>query len=181
MSRVAELLTAASRSGRVHTLRRGSLPDIHGFVHAVGQRFALVEPVADRLDLDGHAVIRHRDVTAVDVTPEDDFYAETLARRGLRPTPVDDLGLDSAMDVLVSVERHFGLLVVHRERLVPDECEVGVLAWHDRTRYRLRWLTPMAIWEPDDRSFRFGDVTQVTFGGGYECALAMMAGGRPKP
>jgi hypothetical protein len=40
----------------------------------------------------------------------------------------------------------------------------------------MRWITPGAEWEADDRVFRLSDITRVQFGGAYERTLADVAG-----
>lgn len=79
-------------------------------------------------------------------------------------------------ELLRSIERRYPLVVIHRERVVPDECEIGRLKLASEGTYALRMITPEATWMDDEEIYRYADITRIAFDGEYENTLARVSG-----
>lgn len=148
----------------------------YGFVVAEGKSLIAFHSVSDRYDLDGHRVLRRADEPLI----EHDFERADLIRRALRlkgltPEDVPWLELGSMRAVIESVQAHHPVVVIHREHVHPDECEIGTVRMTSDSTYVLRWLDVNGVWDLDHRPFRYDDVTEVSFGAEYETTLAMVA------
>jgi hypothetical protein len=173
--------TLAKRAGTrtIVRIRRAGLQDerLDAYVLATSKRLALLQPVRDRIDLDGYDVIRLEDVTGVEDCPRAEFFKRALALKRQRPRlPRARIDLANMSRLLRSVDDAGSLLVISREFKMPGECEIGRLLRLKRETYQMRWITPGAEWEADDRVFRLSDITRVQFGGAYERTLADVAG-----
>lgn len=158
--------------GRSGLDNRGS----QGFVIAVSAELLLLHSFSDRLDLDGYTAFRIRDITEFrrDFRRKD-FYLKALELKGIRPVPPVGIDIESVQGLLRSIERTYPLVVIHRERVVPGECEVGRIKLTSESTYALRWISPTATWEDDDLTYQYADITRVDFDGEYENTLAMVA------
>lgn len=103
-----------------------------------------------------------------------------LELQGKRVAQPRGIHLDSARDVLASVDARHHVVVVHREEVSPHECEVGRVVRLSTRTYGLVWLDPLGTWDQDDRRFLLRDVTRVQFDGAYEKTLLLAAGPAPK-
>ena len=77
--------------------------------------------------------------------------------------------------LMESAQNLFGVLVIARERVEPDEVEIGTIRMTSEDTYVLRWLTANAEWENENRFFRYRDVTKLEFGTEYEQTLLAVA------
>ena len=151
-----------------------------GYVVAEGDDFLALHSVSDRYDLDGYRVFRNSDIEDVD----DDFERRDLVLRAmelknLEPQPIRWLSLESIRDLVLSIQEREPLVVIEREIVCPDECEIGRVRLDSDSTYSLLCMTTEAEWERDDRIFHYEDITQVSFGGEYERTLAQLAGPWP--
>jgi hypothetical protein len=177
VSTVVEEAEAASQLPDLVELSRGSLSRVHGFVVGVSQELLLLHMLSDRLDLDGYSAFRIRDVTVLNGRFEKkSFYIKALDLKGIRPNRPEGIDLSDMPSLMRSVEGRYPLIVIHRERVAPDECEVGRIKLTSADTYALRFISPTAIWEDDYRTFRYADVTRAEFDGEYERTLALVAG-----
>jgi hypothetical protein len=150
---------------------------IHGFVVGISTNLLLLHRMGDRLDLDGFECVRVADVTMLRRTfRRKEFYLKALELKGCRAVVPEGVELGSVRDLLRSVERRYPLVVIHRELVVPDECEIGRIKLTSEATYALRMLTPEATWMHDEEVYRYGDVTRVGFDGEYENTLSLVAG-----
>ena len=151
-----------------------------GYVVAETDDFLAIHCVSDRYDLDGYRIFRLEDIEDVD----DDFDRRELidramALKGLEPQLVPWLNLDSIPEMIRSIQENEPVVVIEREIVSPDECEVGRVRPESAESYSLLWMTTTAEWEPDDRLYRYEEITQISFGGEYEQTLAQLAGPWP--
>lgn len=152
-----------------------------GYVVAENADFLAIHCVSDRYDLDGYRVFRQADIDEIDEDFERrDLIGRAMAMKGLDPKPIPWLGLDSLPEMLRSIQEHEPVLVLERELASPDECEVGRIRPETPETYSLLWMTTMAEWEYDDQTYRYDEITQVSFGGEYEQTLARLAGPWPQ-
>jgi hypothetical protein len=150
-----------------------------GFLVGVGERFLLLHLIGNTIDLDGYLALRIKDITKFEVDFErKSFYAAALKLKRQKARVPAGVALDSARELLASVETIAPLLVIHREREDPDGCEVGRVREFGKKKYFLHWISPNATWETDDRPYRYADVTSVGFEGRYEKTLALVSGAK---
>lgn len=151
-----------------------------GYVVAENDDFLAIQCVSDRYDLDGYRVFRCSDIDEVE---EDfdrrDLVVRAMAIKNLEPQPIPWLELSSVRKLVYSIQGHEPLVVIEREIVCPEECEIGRVRLDSDGTYSLLWMTTAAEWERDDRVFRYEDITQVSFGGEYERTLAQLAGAWP--
>jgi len=151
----------------------------HGFVVAESPALVAIHHVSERFDFDGYRVFPRDTITRM--TRRFDARAlivTALRLKRLAPAAPRALDLTSVRALVASIDAAYPLVVIHRERISPDECEIGRLRLHTDETYVLDWMTPQATWELDQRRFRFADVTRVDFDSGYENTLAMVAAAR---
>ncbi|MDK1021666.1 MAG: hypothetical protein QGD90_08545 [Candidatus Hydrogenedentes bacterium] len=147
-----------------------------GYVVDANSRYVLLHIVDDRIELDGYVVLRTEDITEV-LCQFDNyrFIEKALAIRRMEPARPTLVDLTSMKAALRSIDEHFPLLVVHREEINGDECWIGSLDSVSDKTFTLRAMDPDAKWSGSKR-FRFNEVTRIEFDGGYETALAQVAG-----
>ncbi|MBI9076841.1 MAG: hypothetical protein JEZ02_15645 [Desulfatibacillum sp.] len=180
MKEVLEALEQAIKRKIIVQLGRHELEEddyfFHGFVMDYSETFVLMQLVSDRFDLDGYEVLRTKDITFIDSEfPERRFLEKALTAQGVRPTPLKGIDLSGARPLFKSIEKQFPLLVIHREWVSDDDCEVGRIKLAADEFYTLKNLSPTARWVDDDKMYRYSDVTRVCFGGAYETTLALVA------
>lgn len=147
-----------------------------GYVVDATESYALLHVVDDRIELDGYVVLRIEDITEVTCEFASlKFIEKALAIRRMQPERPALVDLTSMESVLRSIDEHFPLLVVHREEVSDDECWIGSLDTVSDKTFTFNAMDPEANWNGAKR-FRFEEVTRVEFDGGYETALAQVAG-----
>ena len=147
-----------------------------GYVVDATDRYALLHVVDDRIELDGYVILRTEDITEVECEfPSLKFIEKALAIRRMQPERPALVDLTSMESILRSIDEHFPLLVVHREQVNGDECWIGSLDSVGDKTFLLNAMNPEAKWNGAKR-FRFDEVTRIEFDGGYETALAQVAG-----
>ncbi|MES3025449.1 MAG: hypothetical protein V4857_28055 [Pseudomonadota bacterium] len=148
----------------------------YGIVVQESALYIVIQHVSDRFDLDGYHVLRRADITTIEDTFDRKSLIETALRlKGLAPGTPAALELSSMRGLLESVQEQYGVLVLTREALEPDDVEIGTIRMTSEQTYVLRWLTPDAEWDNDDRPFRYEDITMVQFDGEYEKTLLMVS------
>lgn len=151
------------------------LHPITGYIVGLSSDFLLVHYKSDAIILDGYTIIRIQDVTLVeDKLKYGKFYIEALKLRGCTPKSPDGIQLDSTASILESVNKHYPLATVHRERSSND-CSIGRIEELTDKTVILKWLTPGAKWEGYSPRYRLTSITKIDFGGLYEDALASVA------
>ena len=151
----------------------------HRYAHLVGYsaQFLYLTIISDAFDLDGYELLRRADVTSFALEfPRAGFLRQALAvNRVEKPQHCPEIDLTSILTVLRSVDSRFPVVVIEREYVHPGECEIGRLKLTSGDTYALRWLSPIAAWESDPRTFKYADITRISFGGRYETTLAKVA------
>ncbi len=157
-------------------------PSWYGFLVGESRDLVAIHCVSERYDLDGYRVFRRDTVTAMTGRfPRRRLIEAALRLKELTPRAPAPLDLASMPAVVAAVDAAYPLVVIHRELVHPDECEIGRLRLHTEDTYVLDWLTPNAMWEVDRRRFRFDDITRIDFDSEYENTLAMVAAARGEP
>jgi len=148
-----------------------------GFVVGISAELLLLHSFSGRLDLDGYTAFRIQDISEFSRDfPRKGFYLKALELKAIRPAPPVGIDISSVQGLLRSIERTYPLVVIHREHVVPGECEIGRIKLTSESTYALRWITPTATWEDDDKTYRYSDITRVDFDSEYENTLALVAG-----
>ncbi|MFS8069005.1 MAG: hypothetical protein ACMG6S_21805 [Byssovorax sp.] len=148
-----------------------------GYLVGVGERFILLHHLDDGFDLDGYQALRIKHITGLETDfSRKAFYERALELKHESARAPERIVLDSAPELLRSIDERFPLLVIHREAIYLDECEVGRIRALFKKQYLLHWINPNATWEVDNRYFRYADVTRVEFAGRYLGTLALVSG-----
>ena len=147
-----------------------------GYVVDANEKYVLLHAVDDRIELDGYVLLRMGDVTEVNFDFDTHrFIEKALAIRKQQPERPALVDLTTLETVLASIDEHFPLLVVHREEGGGVRRWVGSLESIGDKTFTLRSMEPDAKWSGVKR-IRFDEVTRIEFNGGYETALAQVAG-----
>jgi len=150
---------------------------LYGFVLACSETLTLLHVLdKDTYTLNGYSVIRNEDVSLYAVYDRPDYYFESrvLKLKGITPKPQPDIALASISDLLTSIDKLYPLITIHREEINNDVCSIGRLDGLTPKTFTLFEIDSCAEWDGPHR-YRFGDITRVDFGGGYEEALALVA------
>jgi hypothetical protein len=109
---------------------------------------------------------------------ENYFLSEVIKYKQISPVPQPSISISSWSDVLSTVSKSFPLIVIDQECIDPDVCYVGKLKEIKRRSFVIRHIDPDAEWD-ETRSYKFGDLTMLKFGGRYENTLALVNESRP--
>lgn len=153
----------------------------YGFVHSETESLMLLQLVSNRYDLDGYRCIRKKDIHVVsDEFTRKDFVQRALRCKGLQPeSPKVEL-VDDIRVMMQQIPSGYEIVTIHRELVRPDECEIGKLCDTTEDKYTLDWITPDGEWEPDDRPFKFTDVTRLDWGDEYSQTLLLVDADRKR-
>ena len=151
----------------------------HGFLVIESESLVVLHRVSDRYDLDGYCAFRREDIESITESFEKlDLIQRALHLKGQEPAKPEHIDAASMRRLMASAQAEFGVLVIEREKVQPDEVEVGTVRMTSDDTYVLRWLSTTAEWENDDRAFRYRDVTKLEFGAEYEQTLLSVARSR---
>ena len=181
MSSAVDRLNAAAAAKELVQIQRGSFEPrdrrAQGYALAVSKSLVLLSTISTRIDLDGYEVFRLEDVTACeDHFPQKAFLLKAMELKGQSARLPADLDLTSIPTLLASAQRQFPLLVIHREKAFPGECDIGRLKLTSDDAFAIHYINPSAEWAPDPGHYRYSDVTRVGFGDEYAKTLALVAG-----
>jgi len=147
-----------------------------GYVVDANDRYVLLHLVSENIRLDGYVVLRMQDITDVTCDFENyEFIEKALGMRKMEPERPVLVDLNSIETVLRSIEENFRLMVVHRESSDENERFAGMVETIGGKTFTLRAMDEKAKWSGSKR-IRFDEVTRIEFDGGYETALAQVAG-----
>ena len=151
--------------------------DLYGFVLACSETLTLLHVLnTSTFTLNGYSVILNADVSLYAVYDRPDYYfdSKVLKLKGIKPQPQPEISIATLPELLISIDKHYPLITIHREKLNVDTCWIGRLAGMTKKTFTLFEIDDCAEWDGPHR-YRFEDVTKVDFGGGYEAALALVA------
>ena len=137
----------------------------------MGSGWVQIQPIRDRIDFDGHELVRVRDITSIVAAPRARFFERVLALRGLEATKVR-IDLSSVAAMLDSLPDVCDLAAFHREVIDPDVCEVGRVVSVRKKKVRVRGVDLNGEDNEPDVKLVLAHLTRVTVGGAYEEALA---------
>jgi hypothetical protein len=147
-----------------------------GYVVDANEEFVLLHLVTDEIRIEGYVVLRLDDITEVNSDFDNlRFIEKALQLRRMEPQRPVLVDLKSMETILASVDEHYSLMVVHREAVDQNECHIGSLESIADKTFVMKEIDRDAQW-CGARRFRVDEVTRVEFNGGYETALAQVAG-----
>lgn len=155
---------------------------LYGFALACSETLTLLHLLeTSTYTLNGYSVIRNDDVSLYAVYDRPDYYfdSKVLRLKGIKPEPQPAISVANLSELLTSIDKLYPLLTIHREVINSDICFVGCVAGINSKTFTLHEISSCAEWEGEHR-YRFADITKVDFGGGYEEALALVAGSAKK-
>ncbi len=157
-------------------------PDpLTGYVVDLSSEFVAIHVRNNDIILDGYSILRVEDITLVEDKPKHGgFYTEALKLRGYTPKRPVGICLNSIASILESVNKHYPLVTVHREKIRNDECTIGRIEKLTEKTVILQWLTPGAQWDGYSPRYRLTSITKIDFDGLYEDALARVARIQPE-
>jgi hypothetical protein len=124
---------------------------------------------------DGYSVFRNDLVTSWLAYDNPDYFkSRALRLKGVRPRRPRGIDISCWLTAFHTAAKAFPLVVLHREAMRNDVCNVGRYLGSTAKTLMLYEITSTAEWEKPTR-FRVADVTRIDFGGGYEDALWRVA------
>jgi hypothetical protein len=152
---------------------------IRGYVLDVGPRFFLLSLVSDRVRFDGFECFRISDVRNLRPDPYAAFAEAALKKRGEHKPKKPHVSVASIGAILLSANRVFPLVTIHRERTEPHICHIGRVSSVRNSRVSLLEIGPDAKWDASASEYRIREITRANFGGDYEDALHVVGGEPP--
>ncbi len=139
--------------------------NLRGYVLGVGAEWCAWLVVEDACSCAGITCLRLADVRDLAPEPHPECVRAGLRWRGERRPRLPRLQLDDTAQTLRAVARAYPLVTNHRERLHPDECNIGRVVGVDRATVQLLEISPGAVWESQATSCRLRDITRIEGGG----------------
>jgi hypothetical protein len=153
---------------------------LEGFVVGLSKKFILLNVLSPDIRLDGYSIIRTGDVKRYAVIKKNNtFIYRALVIRKNKPCPQPVIELESEKAGLVSASSLYPLLSVFREKIEEEVCYIGRPSKFGEGFVALKEINTKAKWN-GLRKIKLNDITRIDFGGGYEEALAIAAGEKPK-
>ncbi|MFF4416645.1 hypothetical protein ACFYY8_29330 [Streptosporangium sp. NPDC001559] len=177
-------LRRALRSGKpVRIIRDIDGADrLDAYVVGLGRKWVLLHTISAGFHLDGHSVVRLRDVEHATHSGRKAVRVahRALRLRGERPWTPPGIDLDTTTGLIDTLTKAFPLVSVHIEEIDPDVCHIGRA--HGVTRkknLRLQEISPGAAWGNACSKYRTTDITRFDVGDGYIDALHAVGGNPP--
>jgi len=147
------------------------------YVVAVGRDLAAFQVLGNDLRFDGFLIYRLRDVSRVHSPAATRAFVEkSLKLRGQRRPAAGRIDVASVRAALEWANRRFPLVAIHREEVNNNTCHIGRIEEFGARTFKLYAIAPDAQFQEDRDTFAYSDVTRIDAGGGYEEALALVAG-----
>ena len=176
MTNTVRLRKAMRARQLVRFSRRYDKSNIHGYVLTVGPDFFLLLLVDDTIRFNGFECFRINNIYALQTDPYSSFAESALKMRKLKRPKAPRINVQSIEMLLESAAKAFSLVMIYTERTDPDICFIGRIIGTDKTHVVLLEIRPGATWETQPTRFKLRSITRVSFGGGYEDALFIVAG-----
>jgi len=171
-----------SEIGQLFEVKR-SIKDVgtlRGFLVASSDSLLLFHRLdSEVFQLNGYTVIRDEDISRYRVLTAGSWEARALSHYRIKPKCPTGISIVSFPELLKSVAAHYPLMVFHPEKRKPDVCYIGPLVSMTERTFTIEDLNSDGKWS-GPRRMRFGDISRIDFGGGYESALAVTAPNRTR-
>ena len=150
---------------------------VNGYVIDIGPEFFVVALVSDAIRFNGFQCFRLSDVRRLQVPGKYAAFAEAaLKKRGERIPKHPHVVVTSLPKLLLTANRAFPLITIHREKVDPHVCQIGRVIDLRNRRVSLLEIGPDAAWDDKPETYRLDEITRVDFGGDYEEALNLVGG-----
>ena len=152
-----------------------------GYVGGVGREFFLLWVVGDTITYDGIYIMRHRDVSELEVPDKHALFMEkALTLKGLIPTLPENFPLDNIRDVVEAAARQSAVIGVHVDSEEEAEvCYIGKLVSVEEDGFNMQEISPDAEWLREASFFSWDEVSTVSIEDGYAQSLLAVAGVAP--
>jgi len=152
-----------------------------GYVGGVGREFFLLWVVGDTISYDGIYIMRHRDVSELEVPDKHALFMEkALTLKGLIPTLPENFPLDNIRDVVEAAARQSAVIGVHVDSEEEAEvCYIGKLVSVEEDGFNMQEISPDAEWLREASFFSWDEVSTVSIEDGYAQSLLAVAGIAP--
>jgi len=148
---------------------------VNGYVLDIGPQFFLIALLSDGLRLNGFQCYRLSDVRKLQVPDKyARFHEAVLRKRGQRTPKKPPVVVSSLAELLLTANRAFPLVTIHRERVDAGACWIGRVVGLRKGRVTLLEIGPGAVWDDRLETYRLSEITRVDFGGDYEDALQLI-------
>ena len=149
--------------------------DLRGFVLDYSDDLTLLNVLDNNFYLNGFTVVRNSDITRYRAYDKDDYFLNMALRlKSIKPARKPKIDLANWAAVLLSAQKLFPLLTIHREAISNKVCYIGKLVTVTEKTFTLYQIDSDANWGRAQRR-KFTDLTKIDFGGGYEDALWRVA------
>jgi hypothetical protein len=102
------------------------------------------------------------------------FHEAVLKKRRERIPRKPPVVISSLAELLLTANRAFPLVTIHREKVDAGACWIGRVVDVDDGRVTLMEIGPSAMWDERLETYRLSEITRVDFGGDYEDALHLI-------
>ena len=154
---------------------------LFGFVLACNDDFSLVQEFdRDSFVLDGYCVFRNKSVKKYSVYDDENYFLnEVISLKKIEPKPVENISIVNWAEVLKSVGENFSLIMIEREKIDNEACNIGKLKKIKKRSFVLEEIDSCAEWS-GAYEYEFKDLTKVGFDGLYENTLSFVEENRNK-
>ena len=150
---------------------------VNGYVLDIGPQFFLLALISDGIRPNGFQCFRLTDIRNLRVSHKyAQFHEAVLKKRGIKFPKKPRASVRSLADLLLSANKAFPLVTIHREKAEPSTCEIGRVVEVRKGRVTLLEIGPDAVWDDRLETYRLNEITRVDFGGDYENALHLVGG-----
>ncbi len=152
---------------------------VRGYVLDVGPKFVMLAEVGAEVRFDGFICCRIVDVKDLMRDPYAAFAIAALKKFKQRTPKKPAVSVARLEELLITANRAFPLVTIHRQLIKPDVCWMGRVMEVKRGELALLEIGPDAKWDREPSLHKLSDITTVEFGGEYERALHLVGGNPP--
>lgn len=152
-----------------------------GYVGGVGREYFLLWVVGDGISYDGMYVMRHRDVSELEIPDKHHiFFEKALTLKGIVPTPPPGFPLDDITQVIRAASEHAQVIGVHVDSEEDAEvCYIGRVVSYEEEGFNMQEITPDAEWLTEASFFSWDEISTVSMEDAYATSLLAVAGTPP--
>ena len=152
-----------------------------GYVGGVGREFFLIWVVGDGITYDGMYVMRHRDITELEMPDKHhEFFEKALALKQILPRPPRGFPLDNIREVVKAAGALAPVIGIHvNSEEEAEVCYIGRLASCDDDGFYMQEISPDAEWMRDVSFFTWDEVSTISMEDGYAQSLVAVGGSAP--
>ncbi len=92
------------------------------------------------------------------------FHEAVLKKRAIRFPKRPPAVVSSLAELLITANRAFPLVMIHREKVDAGACWIGRVVDLSKSHVTLLEIEPGAIWDNQLETYRLGEITRVDLG-----------------